>query len=462
MNYLSLYNNYKKQATLRQLEESAIHFLFLSLFDFNKEELFMALVDINSNVSDINLSKIEKYIDLYFNQSIPVQYILNKAFFYNYSFYVDNRVLIPRSETELIIEFVKSYLSKHNVSHRVKILDLGSGSGCIGIALSKEISNSELTYVDISNDALDVLKINLELSGVKGKIIKSDWLNDVDDKFDIIISNPPYVEKEYQVSDYVKKEPKDAIFSQGIEHYIKIIDNVERVSLNNTLVIFEHGYLQTKIIQNYIFNKLGVLSNTIKDYNNLDRITYFNISENLKSRLYIFPTDTVYGLSSRYDDIRATLEIYSIKKRDLSKPLPVMFDSLETIKTICFVSEKEEKVIKRFLPGPLSIILDLKIPSYFKEKDIAVRIPDSTQTLEILRKIGPMRLTSLNESSKEPLNNDLIIKKEYNTMVGNIYYASNRFSNIPTTIVRIKDTIEILREGTITKEEITRYLNNEY
>ena len=156
----------------------------------------------------------------------PLAYIFHSANFYGYDLEVDKNVLIPRPETEELVELVL----KENISNSTKILDIGTGSGAIAIALAKE-SKANITAVDISEGALKIAKTNAVRNNAKVKFIKSDLFESVDDKFDIIVSNPPYIDEveynqlESSVKDY---EPKTALFGgeDGLYFYRKIINSV--------------------------------------------------------------------------------------------------------------------------------------------------------------------------------------------------------------------------------------------
>src|SRR5690606_4673864 len=130
--------------------------------------------------------------------SVPVEYLTNKASFYENEFYVDERVLIPRSATEILIDVI---LKDYSMSNRndVRILELGTGSGILICTLLKKISKATGIGIDISSDGLDVTKINSERLGVNDRLvlIQSDWLKSLDNslRFDYIVSNPPYLTK---------------------------------------------------------------------------------------------------------------------------------------------------------------------------------------------------------------------------------------------------------------------------
>ncbi|MBQ3422891.1 MAG: peptide chain release factor N(5)-glutamine methyltransferase, partial [Romboutsia sp.] len=131
----------------------------------------------------------------------PVQYIIGNVDFYGYIININKNVLIPRFETERLVELTIEKITKK--FKKPTILDIGTGSGCIAIALKKEIE-CEVDAIDISNDALNLAKENAQNNDVKITFYKSNILRNVSKKFDVIISNPPYLSEDYEVMDIVK------------------------------------------------------------------------------------------------------------------------------------------------------------------------------------------------------------------------------------------------------------------
>lgn len=150
-------------------------------------------------------------------KQIPIQYILGSTHFYGSEFFVDENVLIPRPETEELVDWIVKLNSKLSKKKNLKILDIGTGSGCIAVSLAKHILNSEVFAVDVSEMALEVAKKNAKLNNVSVTFIKKNILetNSLDQKFDIIVSNPPYVrnlEKAEIKGNVLDNEPHLALF----------------------------------------------------------------------------------------------------------------------------------------------------------------------------------------------------------------------------------------------------------
>ena len=199
-------------------------------------------------------------------QKEPVAYILNKKEFWNENYFVDKRVLIPRPETEILIELLLKKTKDKNKAY--KVLDLGCGSGCLLISFLREMRKSQGIGVDISSNALEVAKKNIELHNLnnRAKLMRLDLLTlHTKDKFDIIFSNPPYLSSsDYaKLSDDVKNfEPKQALVGgfNGVLYYKKIIALSQSALKKNGYLALELGDRQyrtiSKLLQDHSFRIL--------------------------------------------------------------------------------------------------------------------------------------------------------------------------------------------------------------
>ena len=187
---------------------------------------------------------IEEAIERYKNGE-PVQYIIGDVNFYGNTIKVNKNVLIPRFETEELVEkIIKKIKNKFN--KKIDVLDLCTGSGCIAITIKKEI-NSNVTATDISSDALEVAKKNVNLNNVDIKLINSDLFNNIDGKFDCIISNPPYISYDEEIDEIVKNnEPNIALYApnNGLYFYEEILKNIKKYLNDEFIIAFEIGYKQ--------------------------------------------------------------------------------------------------------------------------------------------------------------------------------------------------------------------------
>ena len=210
-------------------------------------------------------------------QKEPVAYILNKKEFWNENYFVDKRVLIPRPETEILIDLLLKKIKDKNKAY--KVLDLGCGSGCLLISFLKEMHKSQGMGVDISSNALEVAKKNIELHNLnnRAKLMRLDLLTlHTKDKFDIIFSNPPYLSSsDYaKLSDDVKNfEPKQALVGgfNGVLYYKKIIALAQSALKKNGYLALELGDRQyrtiSKLLQDHSFrilDKYQLINNEIR------------------------------------------------------------------------------------------------------------------------------------------------------------------------------------------------------
>lgn len=191
------------------------------------------------------------------NNGEPVQYIVGNVNFYGNLIEVNKHVLIPRFETEELVEKTLKLIS--HKQRGLRIVDLGTGSGCIAITLKKALPNSIIDAVDISEQALQVARNNATLNNVEINFYLGDMLEPLKDKYDVIISNPPYLDYNEPVMDIVKNnEPSKALFAKdnGLFYYEEILKNVSAYLNNDYIIAFEIGYQQglslLKLCQRYL------------------------------------------------------------------------------------------------------------------------------------------------------------------------------------------------------------------
>jgi release factor glutamine methyltransferase len=205
----------------------------------------------------------------------PVAYLTKKKFFWKNEFFIDEKVLIPRPDTEIIIEKVlKIYKKKNNIS----FLDIGYGSGCILLSILKERKNFRATGVDISSHALKICKINAYKLGVKNRVrlYKSDIDKFSKGKYDLIISNPPYIKNlclKYLERDVINFEPKLALNGglDGISEIRKIVKKSSELIKNGGKLILEIAFDQKKEVKELLKKNGFYINSVVKDYANNDR-----------------------------------------------------------------------------------------------------------------------------------------------------------------------------------------------
>ncbi len=244
-----------------------------TILEYNPLELTLKLEDeISKEIEDKFLKCIKNI-----KNGIPIQYALNSVNFYGLDFYVDERVLIPRFETEELVYNTDLYLKKY-FDNNIKILDLGTGSGCIGLTLKHLNNNYDITLSDLSPYALEVASKNSNSLKLDVKIIESDLFKEINDKYDCIISNPPYIGENDEVDDIVSKnEPHMALYADnnGLDYYERILKDVSNYVNDKYLIAFEIGSNQKEDIIDLINKYLkDVKVITKQDMSKRDRMVF--------------------------------------------------------------------------------------------------------------------------------------------------------------------------------------------
>ena len=207
------------------------------------------MTDIDYLKKYLSSDKLDEGIERLKNKE-PVQYIVGNVNFYGNLIKVNKNVLIPRFETEELVEYTINYIKKI-FNKKISIVDLGTGSGCIAITLKKEIA-SNITAIDISSEALEVARENAKKNEVEIKFIKNNMLDNISDKFDVIISNPPYIDKNEEIMEIVKNnEPHLALYAdnEGLYYYEKILKQAKNNLNDKFIIAFEIGYKQGEKIK---------------------------------------------------------------------------------------------------------------------------------------------------------------------------------------------------------------------
>lgn len=204
---------------------------------------------------------------------IPLGYIFGKSYFYGREFKVNENVLIPRQDTEILIdEICKDIKSRQE---NVSVLDIGTGSGAIAITVQKE-TNAKVLAVDVSEKALEIAKDNAKHLEVDVEFVQSDLFENVEGKFDFIVSNPPYIETDVieTLDDEVKlNEPILALDGgcDGLDFYRKIVDDAPKYLNKGGKLYFEIGYNQADALKNLMKEKFKDIL-VYKDYGDNDRV----------------------------------------------------------------------------------------------------------------------------------------------------------------------------------------------
>lgn len=217
---------------------------------------------------DESLENPHKYFVLLkkFEDGTALEYITNKVSFLDDEFFIKKGVLIPRFETEILVKKVFEIAKNFK---NPKICEIGFGSGIISLSLKKLLPNSKITATDISQTALEVARINAKNLNLEVDFINTSYLDGIDENFDIIVSNPPYIKNDYALDKWVQNEPKEALFG-GVKGY-EILENIINLSKNRTKILAcEIGYDQKKPL-NKILKQNGFEAKFYKDLAGFDR-----------------------------------------------------------------------------------------------------------------------------------------------------------------------------------------------
>lgn len=266
-----LYTNLKSMLRLMNIEEYSFEakLIFEKAFE---SEFPRILMNRDSAVSENILKDIQDMTEKRRN-GLPVQYIVGEWEFYGYPFKVGKGVLIPRQDTETLVDYVLEICRRNNIKSP-KIIDLCSGTGCIAITLKKEIPDSEVYALELSENALEYLEYNKKLNNADIKIIKADVLEDNSRKnlpvFDIIVSNPPYLTKQdmQELQKEVQAEPESALYAgeDGLCFYKKITPLWKKSLKKGGIIVYEIGINQhdsvSDILKSDNFEKVEFIKDT--------------------------------------------------------------------------------------------------------------------------------------------------------------------------------------------------------
>ena len=255
-------------------EESLAKFLLMYMLDETSEQFSNKLSE------ELSVEQENRYFDLInknINEDTPLSHLVGFDYFYDRKFKVTRDVLSPRIETEELIYKVLEYIKKSK-KDSFKILDLCTGSGIIAITLKKEIVEkyTEIVASDISKKALSIAIENANNNNANITFIKSDLFDNISGKFDLIISNPPYISYKDKITikdNVLKYDPHLALFAEedGIYFYRKIIENAVHYLSKDGVIFFEIGYDQKEKIFELGKNN-NFITTVYKDINNRDRI----------------------------------------------------------------------------------------------------------------------------------------------------------------------------------------------
>ena len=261
----------------REFNSPALDIELILCYLLQKDRIYLHLnkkTQVSQDIKDKFYELVQKR-----NEGYPLQYITNSQEFMDLNFYVQEGVLIPRPDTETLVEKVIE-IAKKKYNNKIKILDLGTGSGAIAVSLAYYLKNSVVTALDISEKSVETANINIKRHNLKNiKVIKANIFDFITrEKFHIIVSNPPYIERDTikrlqtEVSVY---EPRLALDGgeDGLDYYRRIVELFAELHEKKGVLVVEIGYEQKKSVEEIFLNsKLFKEIKTYKDLSGKDRV----------------------------------------------------------------------------------------------------------------------------------------------------------------------------------------------
>ena len=277
--YKQILEKGKKLTRKQNKETSATELLLLHFSKLEPTDLYLKFDD---EMPETEANAFFEGLNLYLEKNLPVQQIIGYVYFYGHKFKVTNQALIPRFETEELVANVLMLYDEYFENQKVTLVDVGTGSGCLAIALAKEEPNLSVSATDISKEALELAKENAELLDVDIEFYQGDMIQPIlNKKFDILVSNPPYIPSNEEVDTLIlDNELHIALFGgeDGLFFYRQIIKDSKHILNDKAIIAFEHAYdkleeLQTMAKETYPNAKIY----TLKDMQGLDRMTFIII-----------------------------------------------------------------------------------------------------------------------------------------------------------------------------------------
>ena len=278
MKLAQLFSDFEEELVRQGEEAESLSFVYRSLKNLSFTDFVFAL---QQEVTEEQSKFVEEIYTKLANH-IPAQYIIGHAEFFGMQLKVDERVLIPRPETEELVEIILAENPKENL----KVLDIGTGSGAIALALAKNRPDWTITAADISQDALDLAMENANKQGLTLSFIKSDCVSEISSKYDIIVSNPPYISRvdEAEVGlNVLHSEPHVALFADedGLAIYRRIAEESKDYLNDGGKIYLEIGYKQGQSVpalfkENFPEKRVR----TLKDQFGQDRMVVIDDGEN--------------------------------------------------------------------------------------------------------------------------------------------------------------------------------------
>ena len=280
MNIKELINFGKTTLEKNKVEDAGIIARVLAQYIL-KMDRNKIVINENSNIEEIDKHRYYLAI-IEIIQGMPLQYITNSQEFYGIQMYVNEKVLIPQPDTEILVQEVIKIIEQKNKNKEQKdmeILDMCTGSGCIAVAIATNVQNVNVMLADVSREALEIAKVNAQHANTteKFKFIQTNMFENVEGKFDIIVSNPPYIETDTikSLNKQVQNEPLLALDGgkDGLKFYRILVNEGYKYLNKDGYLCMEIGYNQKQKVEGLLKqNEKYTSIYTLKDFNGNDRV----------------------------------------------------------------------------------------------------------------------------------------------------------------------------------------------
>jgi len=278
MKLAQIFKDFEEKLIVQGEEAESLSFVYRSLKNLSFTDFIFTL---QQKVTEEEKEFVEEIYTKLANH-IPAQYIIGHADFFGMQLKVDERVLIPRPETEELVELILA----ENLKDNLKVLDIGTGSGAIALALAKNRLDWSVTASDISEDALELATENANAQNLNLSFIKSDCFSEISSKYDIIVSNPPYISRADEVEvglNVLHSEPHLALFADedGLAIYRRIAEDSKDYLNDGGKIYLEIGYKQGQSVPTLFMENLPEKRvRTLKDQFGQDRMVVIDDGEN--------------------------------------------------------------------------------------------------------------------------------------------------------------------------------------
>ena len=278
MKLAQIFKDFEEKLIVQGEEAESLSFVYRSLKNLSFTDFIFALQQEVTEEEKQFVEEIFKKLAAH----IPAQYIIGHAEFFGMQLKVDERVLIPRPETEELVELILA----ENLKDNLKVLDIGTGSGAIALVLAKNRPDWSVTAADISQDALELATENANVQNLNLSFIKSDCFSKISSKYDIIVSNPPYISREDQEEvglNVLHSEPHLALFADedGLAIYRRIAEDSKDYLNDGGKIYLEIGYKQGQSVPDLFMENLPEKRvRTLKDQFGQDRMVVIDDGEN--------------------------------------------------------------------------------------------------------------------------------------------------------------------------------------